>query len=944
MVERGRRPEVRTPPQQYAVPGATYWRYREKYRAAVREARAEAERKAYVEWQASVRKQYPASQYTIKWTDEGAIIRKKYSPFGIIQQATQYFIDYKKQVATELRKRRNEQTGMGILQYLSNWFTYRRQQVKEIEQWRQQILEQYPASRYDVTWTSTGAEIYRKPSAQALLMAQTAAQLRQWKAENLWRIGILKEYPSPQYSVKFGYGEGGQATATIYELVIQEPTTVAKPTLPATFTDVQISRVIEAQKDQVAGANIAFIPHSVVEEAKPEIHPVIGFFKWVAKGIQEVSKPAPVYDPIRYFPGRGETLQETIGKTIVNPEAPVFKALEYYVFRHERAAEEKPIRTEWEKQLTTVESQERTRVYREIELEAEKGRAEGYTEPEIQAWIKTEQARVESELLKWRGEQEPLYQKYISKWREQWRPASVAERILGIEKQIQTPSWYLPKAGILPGTTQERPLATVAGFVGSVESFVYGVESLVGIKTPRIPASPSGSVIGDIVGTVKQVTFWPETKTGYTSEMLEAYPKQYVGGGILGDIFTFWLVSKGVDKFIMQPAAVAWKGSRIDRWLADHCSWYYKRTGGIARGEVDLGQMGIREFEMPGHPLAQKSWMAGEMAWEMSLAPRTGGVMIAAPAAAKEAPEKLLPTLWIRGGVHQHITGEGWAEYAYLPKNIEIPTQELTWKGKQLIQTQPVGFARYTHRIPVFTKTYFERGILPTVVEVEKGLLPLITQAQVTRLGLIPYMGRTVTPIFVSAAPSSLSSYVFSGLSRTVAPGVSTGKKVSWPSPTLPEISLDLKPKRITDFGVTPGLELWRTLRFFESERVKRKERMVAAPTLKRPSRTALSETVFSDLDVGLELEPKEIVAQKPKEKAVAVSLLKTVLKTGTSWDQPDISQPLLPELKRKERKKKREKRKKKGVRKKQWEKYEILYPVAGAKTVAEYIFSKRKK
>jgi hypothetical protein len=172
----------------------------------------------------------------------------------------------------------------------------------------------------------------------------------------------------------------------------------------------------------------------------------------------------------------------------------------------------------------------------------------------------------------------------------------------------------------------------------------------------------------------------------------------------------------------------AWRGSDLDIWLAQHWDWYYARTGGIAAGEVVVPEGG-KLLEWWGTDIGLKEVSAPEAAFEMSLAPRTGGVWTGGfGPAPEEASKLLLPRTMIVGG-----------EIIFW-KRLEPPEAGPTqiFEGEA---NEPTWFNRSPWRMETVTPTYFERAIYPTPEDLmERGLLPFVTQSQVTRMGIIPYV------------------------------------------------------------------------------------------------------------------------------------------------------------------------------------------------------------
>jgi len=262
------------------------------------------------------------------------------------------------------------------------------------------------------------------------------------------------------------------------------------------------------------------------------------------------------------------------------------------------------------------------------------------------------------------------------------------------------------------------PIELIAGPVAAVESAVYGGERLVSFfvthHKPITPRPPPTYVSGAIGKTF----FGREAEL----EQVMEYGPSYAAGTILGDVLVSYAVGKGVTwvggktwvltkkvvpEAIKHPiyqavkfgrvaklahkvklAAPSYRGSRVDVFLAKHSKWYYKTTRGIAVGEVALPPI--------VEPVSIGKLKASKLAWELTQAPKTGGVWLARLGAAP-AKMKVLPHLISIGGK---------ISIGYLHEIPLVPLEEPYW---------------------------------------QRGLLPFVTQKQVTRLGIIPYVPKAVS-------------------------------------------------------------------------------------------------------------------------------------------------------------------------------------------------------
>lgn len=574
------------------------------------------------------------------------------------------------------------------------------------------------------------------------------------------------------------------------------------------------------------------------------------------------------------------------------------------VFVEEREKEEAALRKSWEGEVATAE-EEAVEMFEES-LEAAKqealagefvavepgltpGRHQLREEPEfttvyptqeeMATWERQERKKFTESLEEWRSSQEAVYQAYIQDWRTQWRPKGLAERMM---------EWTTPTTPLdwLRGvkTPTKAPLAPWAGMVASVESFVYGVAGLAGLRTPRPVPTAVGSVIS------QYVFGRPEER-----EALREYPKEYVGGTLIGDFILGYAVGKGIEKVVTpvlspltqrveevwrfsRPAKAlyqaklwriehlpTWRGSTLDIMLAKKVPWYYRATGGLARAEVSMGVIGKTSYEM-----LPSAWMAGEAAWAIHMTPRTGGVMIAGGVAGV-TPKKPVFVAFAKYGVAGYI---GVGEPMFTKEELQ-EIQLARWGVKRA----------------------------PTIPEMrERGLLPFVTQTQVTRAGVLPYIP---SPVPSRAAVSGILPSLLGTTLLTVARA--------------------------------PKFEQFESLRLgiLEAEKVqkpKKKEKIVPRP--------GLAEWILEEQVPVSGLAEEAIVAPKVAEVQVQEpsQVTRQILLTGYPSILKARPSPVIP--RRPPERKKKKKRLKPGRKRLKWERYQMVYPVTGVSEVAKHILS----
>ena len=256
----------------------------------------------------------------------------------------------------------------------------------------------------------------------------------------------------------------------------------------------------------------------------------------------------------------------------------------------------------------------------------------------------------------------------------------------------------------------------------------YGVQAGAGLAAiPEAFIRPVPTISGGLVGTILS----PVTHGRFTTEPLQDISKVaveepfYIVGGGVGEVAAAMAIGWGVGKawgglkwlggktgvspvitrhvvepvrmsrvahfvhktkFVVKAKVPSYRGSGVDIWLTKHVKPYFRRTGGIARGEVSL---------VPTkQPISLAQMQAGSMAWQATATPKMAGLMI---------PKHLLKET-VR----------------------ETPMKHLIYRAGEL----SIGYLR--------PPMYF---VKPTE---QAGYLPFVTQKHLTRMGIVPYIPKTV--------------------------------------------------------------------------------------------------------------------------------------------------------------------------------------------------------
>lgn len=303
----------------------------------------------------------------------------------------------------------------------------------------------------------------------------------------------------------------------------------------------------------------------------------------------------------------------------------------------------------------------------------------------------------------------------------------------------------------------ESPLAVPAGVVASVESLVYSVGRLVGLQTPRIPATLAGGLVSSVIETgVKGGAL----NVGFqeTPELKEVREKggAYAAGTLLGDTLLALGMGKVAQKAI-SPVVGKIKGSAA-KWLTESYEesarlrelWkpsLAERLGmkltGAAPKEFSTAIIGLprmAEAEALGMTNMSK-FMMGMEAFEWTEVPRTVGFGLTEPileAGRKAAKEGLM------AGVKQ-VAKETLPYVVYQA-------------GRQVSLAQPtgiLGFEKVRYTMGYSAKLGFAKERLPSLKDLlkdtkaETTLSKLIfqpTQRILPRLSMLPELAAEGLP------------------------------------------------------------------------------------------------------------------------------------------------------------------------------------------------------
>jgi hypothetical protein len=360
------------------------------------------------------------------------------------------------------------------------------------------------------------------------------------------------------------------------------------------------------------------------------------------------------------------------------------------------------------------------------------------------------------------------------------KPLINLPRLLGVPRT--------PEEGFKPRKETVRPFAGVAGEIAPAEAFVYTVGTLAGFKTPRIPPT--------------LLSF------GYGKAM--EYGPEYAAGTVAGDILLsmgfgkvtgkIWeyapeVVKAPIERVVSKVTSPV--SERIESWLSGSYEeaakagelWHPSITERIVMGATGIKpQLSYGEVAFPIVETVSKTGVISgvpsglpftDIGWELSIAPRMGGVMI-----TKEAVETSPKALELFFGIGEELFPFGKALAEGEPLGFEKPKAEpVTEKGLPSSMLEE-GYYPKVGGFDVTLKEVNVRGVTswtkwPTLSELmsEQKLLPFTTQTQVTRLGITPFIPDISTNL--ESASQFLGSAFMLGLGTTLLSKPSQQPKAS---------------------------------------------------------------------------------------------------------------------------------------------------------------------
>lgn len=390
---------------------------------------------------------------------------------------------------------------------------------------------------------------------------------------------------------------------------------------------------------------------------------------------------------------------------------------------------------EFNVQIAAEEDQAWQSFRRDIKEQVSKLSLEERRHPQVRQWIEAEKAKFETTLGKWKAEQRWEFDKNVSQWRYEYLKAkreyvpSIAEMMLGWAAPVfdigRIPIIQIPvEKGVVKvefdigkfiSTGAEATVAAGAGFVGGMESFIYPVMGLAGFKTPAPPPTVSGALIQTGISSILGGEIKPSPQFEEMQKM--KYPVTYAASTVLSDLILGYVIGKGIEKAIVQPAAKAFKGSRIERYLIGRGMeiregvpiakgyWARRAAKEIAPQIVSVPRLP----EKVGMEFVKRA-PAVKGAWEMMLAPRTAGLLITPAKAVTPAAAKALPRLTVIGA----LGAKPFVQYALPPQ----PPAKM--KPLMDIMREPTGFQRYKWTMPITKEGMFIKGKLPSLKDLLK--------------------------------------------------------------------------------------------------------------------------------------------------------------------------------------------------------------------------------
>lgn len=345
------------------------------------------------------------------------------------------------------------------------------------------------------------------------------------------------------------------------------------------------------------------------------------------------------------------------------------------------------------------------------------------------------------------------------------------------------------------GETLAKQLEVTMVPIGMVRT----VEATLG-RQPSVVGATISTAISPLLGkptTEPLEQYWRETKEHpllMPGELIgEFLMAKYIWGPAISEA---WKGVKWITpEIIKQPITRAVKFGRVPKavyraklWWIEHKPWVSKARY-ISRGEVALTTL--------AEPISLKQLQASQLAWQLTQFPRTGGV-------------------WLR-------------QVGFAPVKAKVLPHLIYRAGKISI-----GYLRE----PLIEEPYWQRG-----------LLPFVTQTQVTRMGIIPYIPRTVTV----TGKKAVSQLAF-GLGLTAL-----AKTLTQPRRKRREFVPSLVTPKVWETTFAYEREKFRPLTL-EREVVKEKERVIAVP----------------DITQALVQQQKALVKTIQKQKQILVPTIPT--------------------------------------------------------------------
>lgn len=349
-----------------------------------------------------------------------------------------------------------------------------------------------------------------------------------------------------------------------------------------------------------------------------------------------------------------------------------------------------------------------------------------------------------------------------------------------------------------------------------------------------LPGQPPEFIVGRVSGEVVTAVILGKVFEGPLTVVTETIKK--VGSKVVPQVVKTWVKTGTVAKTAtaIKTKLPTIKGSRIDVWLTKHSKWYYKKTGGIAVQEV-VQPAGVRVFDTATGKVVERVGTgyltSSQLAWALVGTKRTSGISIS-KLFVEPLKKPSLKHLFYRGG-------------------------KLT-----------VGY---------LSELGFKKTAIETVAE-QRALTPIVTQTQITRMGIIPTIGKLPTTTTVGKAILQHSAIAF---------GISLGAKLrlkpkleplEW-QPTLARervkfspISLEKVEQRQKQLLVFPKLQRLQLrhqpLRQIYRPKLEKKEALavpsLALPTMVMTKQEQKQLTIIKPIQIPKYVEPPKLVLPPP--------------------------------------------------------------------------------